>query len=56
MECFEGKPAATRVERLEWFERHRPQIEAAAIAKRHSAGPDVSTILIGAEDLHAQPA
>ena len=56
LECLEGKPAANRAERLEWFERHRPQIEAAAIAKRHSAASDVSTISLGPEDLHAQVA
>lgn len=44
----EGGPAANRAERIERFEKHRPVIEAAALAKCNKAG---GVVVIERKDL-----
>jgi hypothetical protein len=45
---LEGGPAANRAERIERFEKHRPVIEAAALAKCRTAG---DSVVVESEDL-----
>lgn len=48
-----GEPAVNRPDRLARFERHRPTIEAAALAKCRCAKEQREPIIITAEDVQA---
>lgn len=50
LDRLEGGPAANRAERIERFEKHRPVIEAAALAKCDRSG---GAVTVRSEDLKA---